>query len=129
MSQTLYVVMGSCGEYSDRTEWPVRAFVDELKAQEHVAKADGYAREHALSSSSAIIDQDWSSSRSAAVAANPYDRNMGMDYTGVSYYIMQVDLDDDVRADIAVGVANDAAAGRLRRSIALGGVPIPGAHP
>lgn len=35
---TLYVVMGSSGEYSDRSEWMVAAYADQPKAQEHVAR-------------------------------------------------------------------------------------------
>lgn len=35
---TLYVVMGSHGEYSDRSEWMVAAYLDEQKGQEHVRR-------------------------------------------------------------------------------------------
>ena len=37
--ETVWVVMGTTGEYSDRNEWPVRAFFDEAAAQEHIEKA------------------------------------------------------------------------------------------
>jgi hypothetical protein len=42
---TLYVVMGSEGEYSDRSTWPVRAFIDQAKATAHVVKATCRANE------------------------------------------------------------------------------------
>ena len=42
---TIYVVMGTCGEYSDRTEWPVAAYTDEGLAKDHVKAATAKARE------------------------------------------------------------------------------------
>lgn len=35
--QTIYVVYGTCGEYSDRREWTVRAYTSERAAQAKVA--------------------------------------------------------------------------------------------
>lgn len=39
MSQTIWVVMGSTGEYSDRSEWLVVAFPDEAQAKRHADAA------------------------------------------------------------------------------------------
>lgn len=36
--KTIYMVEGTCGEYSDRSEWPVCAFTDEGKAKSLVEK-------------------------------------------------------------------------------------------
>lgn len=41
---TIYVVMGSHGEYSDRSEWMVAAYPDEQKAQEHVRSVEAALR-------------------------------------------------------------------------------------
>ena len=41
----IYVVMGTCGEYSDRNEWPVVAFTDKHAAEERVALAGKKAAE------------------------------------------------------------------------------------
>lgn len=41
---TIYVVSGSIGEYSDQTEWLVKAFTDEEKAKELVISASDRAR-------------------------------------------------------------------------------------
>lgn len=40
MSKTskIYVVIGSCGEYSDHSEWPVCYFTKEEDAKEYVVK-------------------------------------------------------------------------------------------
>jgi hypothetical protein len=39
----------------------------------------------------------------------------------VRYYLIEVELDDDVRADIVASVKADVAAGLFRRAIALDG--------
>lgn len=39
MADRVYVVMGSAGEYSDRTEWAVVAYLDEERAKQHVVAA------------------------------------------------------------------------------------------
>lgn len=39
MENKIYVVMGTTGEYSDRSEWPVIAYFDEEKAKQHVTLA------------------------------------------------------------------------------------------
>ena len=41
----IYIVMGTRGEYSERDEWLEMAFISEKKAQEHVIKKAGKARE------------------------------------------------------------------------------------
>lgn len=85
--RTLYVVMGTTGEYSDRTEWPVRAFLDETKAADLVLRAEAEARQLA-----------YRSDHSRKSAADP---NFRMDYTGTEYYIMPVPLDEEVQEAIA----------------------------
>lgn len=42
---TVYVVMGSTGEYSDRNEWGVAVYSDENLAKEHVQRATKVANE------------------------------------------------------------------------------------
>ena len=41
----VWVVMGSCGEYSDRYEWPHRVFATEAEAQAEVDFLDAKWRE------------------------------------------------------------------------------------
>jgi len=43
----IYIVHGTCGEYSDRTEWSVCAYDEEHLARAHVEAAEIFAREHA----------------------------------------------------------------------------------
>lgn len=121
MTQTLHVVMGTTGEYSDRSEWPVKAFVDEAKAQRFVLEVDEWIRVNGL----AMSDSPNANPHPDAAArgmVNPFDPNMSFDYTGTDYYIMSVALDDDVRQDIAATVVEDVEAGRLpKRALALDG--------
>jgi len=42
---TVYVVMGECGEFSDYDTWPIVAFFNEKEAQEYVTKASERADE------------------------------------------------------------------------------------
>lgn len=41
----IYLVRGQYGEYSDRREWVVAAYTDEVLAREHVEQAGAYLRE------------------------------------------------------------------------------------
>jgi hypothetical protein len=45
MAKTIYLVTGSCGEYDDKQEWNVKAFVSKDKAEERVQKAGERATE------------------------------------------------------------------------------------
>ena len=45
---TIYVVRGASGEFSDRSEWPVRAYLTMREAEAHVTRAEAFARDHGL---------------------------------------------------------------------------------
>ena len=45
MNEKIFVVIGSCGEYSDRYQWLVAAFVDEEKAKLRMLDASRRAAE------------------------------------------------------------------------------------
>ncbi len=81
--EMVYVVMGSTGEYSDRTEWPVKAYRNEERAKEHVVNAEREAKK--LQARYGIIGE-------IPKDANPYDTDMDMDYTGANYYYLSVEL-------------------------------------
>lgn len=79
----IFVVRGTTGEYSDRTEWPVKAFLSEKAAQELVIAATQRANEVFTDRS---YDRD--------IDKNQFDPDMRMDYTGTSYMIETVELDN-----------------------------------
>lgn len=72
----VYVVWGSTGEYSDHTEWHVKAFADEEKAKDLVLKASARAREL-----KAKYPEYWD----IPDGSNEYDPKFQSDYTGTNY--------------------------------------------
>ena len=83
----IYVVTGRTGEYSDRREWFVKAFVSESRAAELVTLADKRAAELAATNWRSW-DDDFPK------YSNEHDPDMDMDYTGTSYHIDEVELDE-----------------------------------
>lgn len=84
----IYVVMGTCGEYSDRTEWPVCAFVSEDLARELGEKATKRAAEV----SAAHDAEPYYVDEQEYAKKNEYDPGMNFNYTGTTYYLMPVEL-------------------------------------
>lgn len=81
MIAKIFIVMGTTGEYSDRTEWPVCFYETEAKAQLHCELAKQEANK---------IEALKGNKYARHTGTNPYDPNMSMDYTGTSYYIWEV---------------------------------------
>ncbi len=81
--KNVFVVMGTTGEYSERNEWAVMAYLDEAAAQEHVVNADRRAKELFATRQDLY---------SIEKGANEFDPDMSMDYTGTSYFIYTVPL-------------------------------------
>lgn len=82
---TAYAVMGSTGEYSDRSDWMVCAYTDESLARAHAERAEYVAR--------AIYVQIKATRGSFCdEKKNPHDPKMEMDYTGTSYTVVPMPL-------------------------------------
>jgi hypothetical protein len=79
----VYVVIGSTGEYSDRDEWPVCAYLDEDLAKAHVVRAGERAAE---------IHATRPSRYEEPTGTNEHDPGMKMDYTGTFYHYWAVPL-------------------------------------
>ena len=84
MSELIYVVFGTTGEYSDRTEWLIKAFTTEEAAKELVAKATQRANELIATAPNRYSIKEGS---------NEFDPGMQVDYTGTSYFYEKVELD------------------------------------
>lgn len=81
-----YVVMGGCGEYSDRREWPVAVYTDEALAKEHAAKAEARALE--LFHWEDEHGNPWRYTYdSKTKPVNEYDLGMMQDYDGTDYWV------------------------------------------
>ena len=81
------IVMGTTGEYSDRSEWPVRAFLTARRAEKYALaakqRADVIAQEHGGMD---ILQQK----------PNELDPGMRMDYTGTEYFVVaDIELDEE----------------------------------
>jgi len=84
---TIYVIVGTTGEYSDHREWFVKAFTAEAKAQEFVTAVSAISRELYATLSSKYDYYDLK-------GLNPLDPNMQVDYTGVRYNYCEVELEE-----------------------------------
>lgn len=74
----IYIVSGTTGEYSDRSDWEVAAYYDKDQADLHAAKAN----EHAYKA------RDY-----GAKMENPFDPNMeGDPFTGTKYAVSEMKL-------------------------------------
>lgn len=92
MTNQIYIVQGSTGEYSDHTEWVIAAYRKEEEAQAHVAAATARARELKVDPGSDGRIKDWYQKRKSAERQNQFDPQMQIDYTGVYYTYYPVDL-------------------------------------
>lgn len=78
----IYLVQGTTGEYSDRTDWVVCAYRSKQKAEDHASKAMHRAME--------LFKSGWRSYNSEEV--NEFDPGMRIDYTGTEYTTFEVEL-------------------------------------
>jgi hypothetical protein len=92
---TVYIVMGSNGEYSDRDEWMVAAYLGEAKANEHAQAANvALSTFEALSSD----ERDELAGDCLSEWINPLDSVHGFcpRLCGQGYRVKTVDLLDEV---------------------------------
>ena len=89
----IYIVFGSTGEYSDRTEWPILAVASEDRAQRLITDLDRVAREHGVSDNHPRRDREQEAIAAiCAVVAGAVPSYI--DYTGVSFYYAGVPLEE-----------------------------------
>ena len=86
MDTTYYIVMGTTGEYSDRCEWTVRVFKDETEATDFIGSLEEVYRSFKSISS-------WREEDACLEAMTSLDPNFECDYTGTSWYYIEVDGD------------------------------------
>ena len=93
---SLFIVIGTTGEYSDRSEWIVAAYWDQEKALEHAARARRRTAEIAASFGSNYLDLLKARDASDPGTKNIWDPNWSRDYTGTDYTVAEVPLFEDV---------------------------------
>jgi len=116
----IYLVAGSCGKYSDRTEWNVCAFTDEKKAQAFAVKYQQDVRSAAEIYHSRSPDYDLCDKKDEKLAAecdkmhsDPFISVRDYYARDASYYVSIVHLDgpltrEEWEAEIAGAVDIDA---------------------
>jgi len=92
---TIYVVMGTTGEYSDRGEWPVRAHRTKLAAEDHVARAERLAKAAFAKYGSHMFSWQTEAEGGLSDEFKAEDPNLNWQYTGTSYFIYEVELADE----------------------------------
>jgi len=85
MTAKIFIVMGSTGEYSDRTEWPVMAFLTEAEAKKH---EDDCLTEAIRLGASSTLKKPHYDSYAHDGEKSKFDPDMQCSYTGVGYFIM-----------------------------------------
>lgn len=92
--KTIYVVQGTTGEYSGRSEWSVCAYTDLEMARAHVTLADDWARADHVRRQPSKRDKYGMYFDHGDGPPNPYDPSYRADYTGTYYYLAEVDVRD-----------------------------------
>jgi len=97
----IWVVMGGSGEYSDRREWPVRAYTDMAEVQRQILLLTGKGNELSAERDrlrDEVSDRWWDfpSEEMRKTLPDPF---IEFDYTGVSYFYYEVELVDDAKAE------------------------------
>ena len=101
MSATIHVVFGSTGEYSDRSEWPVRAFRDAAKAEAFEFMSTKWAHELKASIDAHGVCNEcygWDDTKKTDCPRRQkpaHDPSFRIDYTGTDYYTVRVELEDE----------------------------------
>jgi hypothetical protein len=83
--RTIYVVRGTTGEYSDRTEWLTRAF-------DYEADAVAFCDFLALERQKLPPNESWQDGQDIEAAMRAFDPGFSEDYTGTRWYVEGVTL-------------------------------------
>jgi hypothetical protein len=83
--KTIYLCIGSTGEYSSRDEWYVKAFANEEKCKKFVEDVSAAYR---------LACPDPSGRYYIDTPENPLDPDMKVDYTGTNYYMASVPFEE-----------------------------------
>lgn len=87
MSEKIWIVMGSTGEYSDRTEWTVDAWRSEKEAQDRVTFLEEKMQELGLTVATYSDDQE-----AAIKVMRAHEPQFDLDYTGTRYFLCDTEL-------------------------------------
>lgn len=90
----VYIVQGNSGEYSDRVDWLVKAFISESKAIEFRDFLESKLKERGLHAHSDAAIHSLKERTKKSIPMTQYDPDFYGDYTGTYYCILSVDLEN-----------------------------------
>lgn len=94
-TRTIYLVWADAGEYDDRFEYCVKAYSEQAKTEDHVARAE--ARAKVLMEWRDADGQSWANSPDPNKPKNEYDPGMRViNGEPPRYYVYETELDDSV---------------------------------
>lgn len=79
----IYLVVGTTGEYSDRSTWYVCAYPNKKDAEKHADEAKLWDHQHG---------EEWENTLRSERLQNPLDPYYDRDYTGTDYYVNECEL-------------------------------------
>lgn len=85
----VYIIEGNTGEYSDRTNWLVKAYLDENAAMAEQDRLTNKLKEFGVDRG---FEMGWAAREKAAEKMRNYDDQFRCDYTGTWYTLLTVDL-------------------------------------
>ena len=93
MSEKIWMVGGTTGEYSDRTEWVVDAWRSEAAAQARVVELKRFMQEIGCGRDrDDYLRGGWQEREKRDEEMRKHDPGFQQDYTGVEYYICELEL-------------------------------------
>ena len=122
--QMLYIVRGSTGEWSDRSDWMVRAYFTYDEAKSEVERLTTKLDE--LIGGRDVVSYE--ARKEVTELMREFDEDFSMDYTGTSWWIREVPLASALPCQTAADGASDEAHRRwsgsdiIRRIAFLDGV-------
>ncbi len=87
---TIYIVSGTCGEYSDNRTWRVAAYKEKAQAEKHAELAKVRATE--VVGWVGCDGAKWEYTSDDRKPVNEYDPDMQADCTGTDYYVEECPL-------------------------------------
>jgi len=92
VSEKIWMVGGTTGEYSDRTEWVVDAWRSEAEAQARVGELKRLMQEIGFPNSSVWDHLSSAEQEKRYDEMKKHDPAFRNDYTGTEYYICELEL-------------------------------------
>lgn len=93
--RAVFVLVGATGEYSDRSDWYVAAYLDKAQAERHQRQLEEYVSRAGVAmneKSNLRLDYEERDAFLARPETKAIDPQMRIDYTGVAYFLVAVPL-------------------------------------